>query len=285
MFDSILLPIDGTPESSVVVEHATAVAAAFDATLHVLNVVDVRALETAPESEDRREDAATLVSTVADDVEAAGVAVETAVRTAMPWDAILEYASENAVDLVTMGTHARRGVERFRLGSVAESVLRESGVPVLVVPVESASPPRFPYRNVLVPTDGSAEASAASELGIDLAATLDASVHVLSVVETDSLGPDVRSQIHEEELHDAADAYVDRVAGDAAAAGVEASATVATGVPYAQIREYVDAHDVDLVAMGTHGRSGVDRYLLGSVTERVLRTVGVPVLAVHADSA
>ncbi|WP_323675972.1 universal stress protein [Halorubellus sp. PRR65] len=281
MFESILVAVDEPAESDVVVEHARALAARFDATLHVLHVVDVRRLDTVPESEQRREDAAAYVHDVAADVDAAPEDVEEVVRTDVPADAIVGYATEAAVDLVVVGTHGRTGLEHVRVGSVAEAVVRDATVPVVTVPLAEDARVAFPYDRVLVAADGSPEAMAAAEHAVGLAAACDAAVDVLSVVETAALGADVRSEILEAELREHATEVVDEVVALADEASVAASTTVTSGVPRVAIREHVTANDVDLVAMGTHGRSGVDRLLLGSVAERTLRTTDVPVLTVR----
>lgn len=282
MFESILVAVDAPAESAVVVEHARALAERFDATLHVLHVVDVRDLETVPESEARREDAAAYVHEVAEDVdESSAGAVEEVVRTDVPPDAIVGYATEADVDLVVLGTHGRTGLDHVSTGSVAESVVREASMPVVTVPLGEDARVAFPYERVLVATDGSAEATAAAECAVAVAAACDAAVDVLSVVETAALGVDVRSEVLEAEMRERAGELVAAVAERASEAGVDASTAVRAGVPRAEIREHVAANDVDLVAMGTHGRSGVDHLLLGSVAERTLRTSDVPVLTVR----
>ncbi|MFC6954501.1 universal stress protein [Halorubellus litoreus] len=278
MVESILLAVDEDAVERDVVAHTRALAEHLSASVYVLHVVDVTELETAPESEVAREDAAEFVADVASTFEEAGVPVETAVRTAKPWEAIVACATDVDADLVVMGTHGRTGIEHFELGSVAEAVVRDSTVPVLTVPVHENATVSFPYERVLVATDGSPEALAAARVAVSLAARCDADVHVLSVVETAALGLDVRSEILEaEQRGPAADAVTD-VHALASEAGVDVTTTVTAGVPRAEIEAYVTSNDVDMVAMGTHGRSGVAKYLLGNVAERTLRTSTVPVL-------
>jgi nucleotide-binding universal stress UspA family protein len=138
------------------------------------------------------------------------------------------------------------------------------------------------YETVLVPTDGSEGASAAADRAVDIAGTYGATLHALYVA-------DVRmSPITPEMDADAIEALVEGSGGPptravierAEDAGVPAVEAILPGVPHETIREYAADHGVDLVVMGTHGRSGLDRYLLGSVTERVLRTVDAPVMTV-----
>lgn len=141
------------------------------------------------------------------------------------------------------------------------------------------------YEEILVPTDGSPAADAAIEHAVDLADQYDARLHALYVVDGASYSSlEAGSEIVIEALEAEGEEATERVAKAAEEAGVEAVTTVTTGTAYRTIREYVEENDIDLTVMGTHGRQGLDRYLLGSVTERVVRTSEVPVLTVRQES-
>ncbi|WP_336037997.1 universal stress protein [Halobacterium yunchengense] len=126
------------------------------------------------------------------------------------------------------------------------------------------------YDVILVPTDGSEHAARAAEHAALLADAFDAAVHVVSVVDDGS-----------EERRDAAREAVDAVES-LVADGARVETAILDGVPEDAILAYADDHGADLVAMGTHGRTGVDRYVAGSVTEAVVRHADAPVLAVRA---
>ncbi|CQR50015.1 universal stress protein [Haloferax massiliensis] len=140
------------------------------------------------------------------------------------------------------------------------------------------------YSEILVPTDGSKAAERAIDHALDIAETYDARIHALYVVDTSiytslDAGADVVIDALERE-GDAATRHVREAAEEA---GIDVQAEVVTGTAYRSIREYIDDHDIDLVVMGTHGRTGLSHYLLGSVTERVVRTSPVPVLTIRLD--
>ncbi|WP_224267785.1 universal stress protein [Haloprofundus salinisoli] len=141
------------------------------------------------------------------------------------------------------------------------------------------------YDTILVPTDGSACATAAAEHAVAIARTFDAELHALSAVNLVEAGGLFSAGGVEsgfvERLDNRAREDAEAVVERARDSGIDGKAAVVHGVPHEQIGEYVIENDIDIVVMGTHGRSGVRRYLLGSVTERVLRTVPAPVLAVH----
>ncbi|NEU58914.1 universal stress protein [Halorussus sp. MSC15.2] len=137
------------------------------------------------------------------------------------------------------------------------------------------------YDRVLLPTDGSEAAEAAAEHAYSLAERYDAELHVLHVVpenETTAIvgRGDERLDALEARGRDAVTPLVE----DATARDLSVTSAIEVGTPYRQILAYADEEDVDIVVMSTHGRSGVGRVVMGSVTERVIRVGETPVVAV-----
>ena len=144
------------------------------------------------------------------------------------------------------------------------------------------------FDRVLLPTDGSDAVRPAVETALDIAETYDATLHVLFIVDQPVSvsgtgegfsGLDNLLNALEEEGHQATDAVVDQ----AKDSNIETTAAVRRGNPHDDILTYATEHDIDLIVMGTHGRTGVKRALLGSVTEDVVRHSEVPVLTVHRE--
>ncbi|ELZ35839.1 universal stress protein [Halorubrum distributum] len=140
------------------------------------------------------------------------------------------------------------------------------------------------YDNLLLPTDGSdGTATVAAHIG-SLAQRYDATVHALSVVDTRNRfeGPSMGfgNQTWEDAERERAKRAVDDAVG-ALPDDVAVERHVESGVPHAEILDYADAAGVDVIVMGTHGRTGIDRYLIGSIAERVVRQSPVPVLTVR----
>ncbi|PSP78782.1 universal stress protein [Halobacteriales archaeon QS_1_68_20] len=136
------------------------------------------------------------------------------------------------------------------------------------------------YDSILVPTDGSAPAETAVEHAIDLAADQDATVHALYVV--DQTYPAVaKYDVVVEGMESEGEAALDAASAAGDRAGVPVERHLRRGVPHEVIVDAADDYGVDLVVMGTNGRTGLDRIVsTGSVTERVVRLSTVPVLAV-----
>ena len=137
------------------------------------------------------------------------------------------------------------------------------------------------YENVLIPTDGSDGTPRAVEHAIRIAREAGGTLHVLHVVDTGVLPLDSNSQSLYDEMETAGRVSAEAICERASEAGVHAVGTVRRGTPYDEILDYADANGVDLIVMGTHGRTGLPRLFLGSTTERVVRLSDVPVLSVR----
>jgi nucleotide-binding universal stress UspA family protein len=141
------------------------------------------------------------------------------------------------------------------------------------------------YDSILIPTDGSAESAEAAEAGLDLAEELDAEVHAISVVDAELVASTTYTTgaaKNEERMHEEAEENAAEAAEGARERGLEAVEVVETGIPAEKIVEYAD-ENVDAIVIGTHGRSGMRRVLLGSVTDKVVRTASVPVVTVRPE--
>lgn len=144
------------------------------------------------------------------------------------------------------------------------------------------------FDRILLPTDGSDPTESAVTMALGLAETHDATLHVLFVVDPPASvtgvgegfsGLDNLLDALEEEGH----STTDEIATQASERDIETTAAVRRGNPHDDILSYADEADVDVIVMGTHGRTGVKRALLGSVTEDVVRHSAIPVLTVHRD--
>lgn len=287
MFERVLFPTDGSDGATEVLDHAIDLAERHGAELHLLNVADttidsvVRVQTDVVDVLEREGEQ--IVAEAAERAERRGVAAVTDVLQGEPFRTIVDYADQRDMDLIVIPTHGRRGLPRFLLGSVTERVVRRAEVPVLTVQTGDDRSIEYPYRNVLVPTDGSACAQAALETGIDITEAEEASLHLLSVIAIASLGADVRSDIQTDMLEQSAETILEEASSVASEAGIRPASEA---VEYASsihtaILEFIEEHEIDLVVVGTHGRTGIDRYILGSVTEYLIRTSPIPVLTVR----
>lgn len=287
MYDEILFPTDGSDEAASVFEHVLEIADAHDSTIHILNVADTTQVSVARIQGEvidvLEQEGEEIIQEAAERAEERGITTDAEVIQGKPFRTIIEYADSHGVDIVVLPTHGRSGLERFLLGSTTERVIRRTEVPVLSIRPDADSAIEYPFKNVLVPTDGSDCANQALALGVDVAKAEGATLHLLSVIAIASLGVDVRSEIHTDTLEERASDLIDEARAFAENSGVDSvSGSIEFGPSVNKvISSYVEEHNVDLIVAGTHGRSGFDRYIMGSVTEDLIRTAPVPVLTVR----
>ncbi len=138
------------------------------------------------------------------------------------------------------------------------------------------------YSEILFPTDGGPASQTALDHAIDHAERYDARLHTLYVVDTTAYASlDAGAETVLSALRQEGETALQAVAERAEDADVSVVSEIISGSPHKQLTDYAESNDIDLIVMGTHGRTGLDRYLLGSVTERVVRTADMPVLTVR----
>jgi len=302
MSDRILVPLDGSPLAEQALGCAITLARALPAELVILRAVSIppdtqevlnsAGLEVAKLREQVEEEASTYLREVASELQDAHLSVRQVVRHGPPSEAIVDYAAQQDIRQIVMTTHGRTGISRWTHGSVAERVLQASSVPVLMVRAEERdlhiSPPRVALHRILVPLDGSTVAEQVLPPVTEIALALDAEIVLFQVPiihVSGSLSGDWYLPIHgvlDTAVQDA-EAYLDGTAAGLSEQGVSVSTATRIGGVAESIIGYTQANRVDLIAMCTHGRTGLGRWILGSVADRVLRGSRVPILLVRAS--
>lgn len=270
----ILYPTDLSSSAEHAYGYAVQLAGALDAELHVLHVV-------IPDLEDLVEEARHERLTPSDPP--AGVSVVTAIRAGESASGeILAYAEAEGVDLIVMGTRGRTGLGRLLLGSVAEIVVRESTCPVITVPTRA---PSMATQRVLAAIDFSdysrttlAHAAAMAEL---FDAPLDV-IHVLQeVVVPSAYGPEI-GPIVTPALEQRTASALAAMVREIVPPEIESTSTVVVGYPATEILRFAEEQECGLIVLATHGLSGLQHFLIGSVTEKVVRKASCPVLTVRS---
>ncbi|MFB6274023.1 MAG: universal stress protein [Salinibacter sp.] len=291
----VLFPTDLSEGAKRAFPQAAYLADWHDAGLHLLNVTGRHRhdYDTAKErfpvpldalTEWLRRPVQSVSGTPWPDLEALPITQEQ-VESAEPAERIVAYAEDEDIDLIVMGTHGRRGVERMLFGSVTEEVVRKAPCPAFTVRTDAEVPPDQAVRRVLAPVDFSEASEAAIQHAKEIALTYGAELDLLHVVEEPlypteyGLGP---ASFPTEEVVE----NVENQLGDLAREKIgyeHVMIDAQLGPPDSTILEYVEDNGVDLVVIATHGRTGLDRVLLGSVAERVLRQSPSPVFVVKPD--
>ena len=189
-------------------------------------------------------------------------------------------------DLIVMATHGRGGLSRAWLGSVADTLIRDIHKPILLIRAEekqTTEPATLQTAHVLVPLDGSPLAESVIKHALAIAEQHTTRITLLRIVSpayvTTEFNGIVQSDSLLRERVDAAHEYLNRVATQLGVEGylIETDVVVATSAATA-ILDYAERNDTNVICMATHGRSGVKRLLLGSVTDKVVRASDRPVL-------
>jgi nucleotide-binding universal stress UspA family protein len=290
--DTILVATDFSPDSHAAIDWATSLARAHRAKLVLAHSV-MTATPPAPEfvsldppfREQLRADASERLDAIAAGLRANGLATEIALTDAPVATGLIELAHRCRADVLVAGTRGRTGWKRVVLGSVSARLVRKARCPVVTVHAEHAHR-HGPVRTILVPTDFSDDALVAAHAASRLFGEAgDAHRLVLlhvyryPLVLTEGSTP-VLSRSGEEVVASARRemlALAERFCRD----GIEVDARVDEGLPPRVILDQAQQIGADLIAMGTHGRSGLDRLLLGSTAERVLSSAPCPVLTMH----
>jgi nucleotide-binding universal stress UspA family protein len=202
------------------------------------------------------------------------------------------YANENAIDLIVMTTHGRGGLSRAWLGSVADSLIRHAHVPVLLHPSSSGPPGPFLFQRILIPLDGSERAECVIAPAVALGRLHHGRITLLSAVAFFSLPPGVhpaafimaQAEVMAKDRQEA-ESYLNAQAEKLAGAGVTVSVEVIEALDVAgAIVRFAHENGHDSIAIGTRGIGGGKRLMLGSVADKIIRTIQLPVLVQNPAS-
>jgi nucleotide-binding universal stress UspA family protein len=286
-----IIPLDGSATAECALPAAVPLARGLGLPVLLLGVVPPG--RTGDRAEAERRTSGHYLEGVAAALRAEGMQVETRVALAAGDIAttIVEVAREINAPLIMLATHGRTGPQRWVMGSVTDSVVRTASTSMLVVrgdPRLAAAGPRQ-YRRIVVPLDGSELAEDALQRAVALATPLGATLDLIQVVPWAAsyivAGGDsvfVPGDL-DTSLEEAATTYLNEVSGRLGE-GPPRETHVLRGNAADAILDHARGSGADLIVMSTHGRSGITRWALGSVTDKVIRAGDVPVL-VHRSMA
>ena len=258
------------------------------------------------------ESAQLYLESIAAELAKTGMPVRSLVMPGPVAQTILAVAASEQADLIAMSTHGWSGLDRFVLGSVADRVAHQAKQPMLLVRSEDhgiahTRNASVVYKRILVPLDGSALAHEVLPQAQTMALCANAEVLLLRVVPTPTDWPDEEEAFifsgglvlegkyaqesskpkdtsrarRAEHAHEAAQTSLDAAATELRRAGLRVETLIQEGDPAETILEVAERCHADVIAMSTHGRSGLRRFLLGSVASRVLDYASMPLLLVR----
>ena len=300
MYSKILIPLDGSRTAEKVLPYARYLAGKFKVPVELLAVIDIAEMASHMASEKAR----FLDTIIEDGVRHStnylrgvagtfpGTDVSCSVEKGKAEDTIIEKSASDKTMLIAMATHGRSGLNRFLLGSVAEKVLRGSANPLLLIRAseEAKSDGEATLKSIIVPLDGSELAESVLPMVVDVAKKLNLEIELFRAYHIPYnvyAGDEGFYAGNYEELlngvRDETQEYLDRKAAEIRKIGVEkVTCVVKEGFAGDEIISLGRKTPASLIAMCSHGRSGVKRWVLGSVTETVVRHSDGPVLITRA---
>ena len=296
MYERILVPLDGSQLAEVALPYAEELAGRLGSEVTLLSVSE------SDETESYHE-ALTYIMRMAEPTKqgaernlgklvAKEVKVDSRALVGYPAEEVVDYAEKADIGLIVMSTHGQSGIRRWALGSVADKVVRATKRPVALIKAKGARPDvreKGILNKALVPLDGSKESEAVIPYIEELASKLKAEVVLLRVLTPDYAAVTSVGQVEQlESLKKSAKDYIEKVAAQLKQKGIVAKAEYREVMPGAEAKEIIKLADelyVDVVAMSTHGRSGVGRWVFGSITDRVLHEGNTPLLLVRTPGA
>jgi nucleotide-binding universal stress UspA family protein len=285
MLETVLVPLDGSAGAEIALPIATEIAARARANLILATAAPPDTRDMQPLYHAYLERARKLAQLQFRNEGAGNTKIYVHVLPGTPAEAILRYADAAAAGLIVM---ARRGADTrgpWLLGSVVSKVIRASVRPVLVVKEPAAA--GKPVRKILVPLDGSTAGEAALLVAEALARTLGSTLILYHATEPAAawagygLGADFTAAQEPASVRDDAPGYLEGVRQRLASQGLNVTAVTEEGLPAELILRYARVEEVDLIALATHGRTGVGRWVLGSVTEKVMGYADSAILVVR----
>lgn len=289
-FNKILLPLDGSELAEKALAPAVALAEAFSAEIVLLRVVVPLSIKIDPDLYQRiidggQKEAKYYLSGIQLRSLFSTVSVKSDTVVGKAAQSILDYARENEIDLIVMSSQGRSGMSRWVYGSVADKVLHQAECSLAVIHPQVETE-LFTHKRILVPLDGSLQAESALGPALKLAHEVAAELILLRVVEMPPIPkepvdgwPGVESVMQAVELE--ARIYLERTRQSLIDCGVQITTQIATDLVAESIIDTADKLQADLIIMSSHGRSGIDRWVFGSVTEKTLRRAHCPTLVVR----
>lgn len=287
-YQKILVGIDGSEESFNAFKSALSLAKKINASVSVLYVLPLgvevsSALSLFTGVKDIfRKGAEKILKEAQSIAEEEGIEVRLKFEEGEPYTKLVDILYAEESDLLVLGKSGKGGLAKALIGSTASRAIGASQVDVLVIPKNTT----LKLKKMLVPVDGSLYSEEAAMRALELASHLKSEIILLSVVEIPfelyETATDIGKMV--EHLKTEAEEFIRKLKSKYKEKGIEVKGYVVEGIVEEKILEIAEKEEVDLIIMGSHGKTGLKRLLMGSVTEKVLTLGTKPVLVVKRGS-
>ena len=295
MFDSILVPLDGSLVAERVLPHVIAIGQAFDAKITLLLVLDKNRTDVAPTQlidqlnwQINKTEEKLYLEKIGDRLQKAGIQTKAIVLEGLAAESITEFSQSQEIKLVILSSHGHDRLRKWGISSIAHKIILSATTSMLIIRAPQLNEP--PYKRILVPLDGSWRAENVLPMVTQLARFHRSQIQIVHVVKKPEMArhlPPVQEDIdlanrivvrnQEEALH-----YLDQVQLHSPLAGIDVKThLVISDNTTIAIHEFVDREQIDLMVLSAHGYSGNDQWPYGSIVNNFILYGKVPLLIVQ----
>lgn len=282
MYQRILVPLDGSRLAEQVIPYVEVLAKRLNSQVMFITVC--------PPGNSAGQSLTEYVETKAEEIQSRGVKVKAVYLEGEPAATIIDFAADNDISLITILTHGRTGISHWSLGSIASKVVQRSHIPVLLIrsSQQEVTSADAEMRKILVTLDGSQFAEAVIPYIESLARAMESRVTLLRVAEPLNL-PQLAAYREREnyerqfiiKLEREAQRYIARKKNTLRTRGIKVDSVLLRGKPVEVIIRYAEDESINLIAMTTHGFSGITKWAYGSVAAKVIEVASKPMLLVR----
>jgi len=297
MFDTILVPLDGSQLADCVLPHVVAIARPFDAEITLLRILEKRYAGTSAQMFDllnwqiNKTKSALYLDKIQTRLETSNIRVQTEVLEGLIAEGITEYAQSQGMKLIVLSSHGRHGLTQWGISSVTQKTILSAQTSLLIVRAHAGELTEAPvYQNILVPLDGSQRAENVLPIITQLANFHKSKIHLVQVIQTPEMArqmPPVREDIElssriVERNREEAERYLEQLKSRSYLEGITVQThLIASDNAAVALHQLVEQEQIDLVALSAHGYSGNHQWPYGSMVNNFILYGKVSLLIVQ----
>jgi nucleotide-binding universal stress UspA family protein len=283
MYRKLIVPLDGSVKVEGVLPFVDDLAAKFNSEIVIIGVSAVRTINV-PRL------LSTYIESIADKIRSKGIQVQAHLLPGNPGEEIINFANKNNDGILVLASYGGSGSGHWLLGDLIGKITLRTFIPVLLIPEKRLNPDNLSsrFKRILVPLDTSLDGEAALPWAVELSKKASSKIFLLHVIPSiyKNYGlPDYAVNFEKqlfETLRNEGEKYLKDVTGNLTKENLDTVYHITAGTPAEKIFTYAEEHLIDLIAISTHGRTGIKRFVLGSVARQVIFSTDIPVLLIRA---
>jgi nucleotide-binding universal stress UspA family protein len=283
MYRKLIVPLDGSAKVEGVLPFIDDLTEKFNSEIVLIGVSAVRTINV-PRL------LSAYIENIADKIRSKGIQVQARLLPGNPGEEIINFANNNRDGILVMASYGGSGSGHWLLGDLIGKITLRTFIPVLLIPEKRLNPDNLSsrFKRILVPLDTSLDGEAALPWAVELSKKANSKIFLLHVISSiyKTYGlPDYAVNFEKqlfETLRNEGEKYLKDITGSLTKENLDAVYHITAGTPAEKIFTYAEEHLIDLIAISTHGRTGIKRFVLGSVARQVIFSTDIPVLLIRA---